>query len=466
MEFAKPTLLLVVAAAGACSNPGSVGEFTAGADASGATGASAAGADTTGGGESSAGMTSAGDTMATVTSTTSTADDTTDAVLFDLGVVPDAGVTVGPGWEFSNIWIANTHQGTLSKIDTETMTELGRYVTRPDGAGSPSRTSVNLDGDVAVLNRSGGVAKFFAEEVDCQDTNGTPGVQTAIGANFLAWGEEECLAWYTPMQYSSQRAVAWTSTGDLWVTGYNQNSPEVDVHLLDGSTGVVIDSTSVPVTPWTGFWTTKQAYGGAVDGNDDFWWTSAGATDGPEEVLVRVRHSDLTHDVFEKEFTTYGMTVDSVGRPWACGTGRMGRFDPVAEAWDWVEWNAMAPADAPANSTGCMADKQGRLWFAVGLENSVDLNGIASLDTDTLMPLEIFPLPNDGEFEFPRGISIDVNGYVWGVGYRFQAFDPGGNRAYRLDPDTGTFSTFAGLSGAYTYSDMTGAGLLGVQPEG
>jgi hypothetical protein len=82
------------------------------------------------------------------------------------------------------------------------------------------------------------------------------------------------------------------------------------------------------------------------------------------------------------------------------------------------------------------------------------------------MPLEIFPLPNDGEFEFPRGISIDVNGYVWGVGYRFQAFDPGGNRAYRLDPDTGTFSTFAGLSGAYTYSDMTGAGLLGVQPEG
>ena len=58
--------------------------------------------------------------------------------------------------EFSYLWAANSDQGTISKIDTKTVTEVGRYIVRPDSAGSPSRTSVSLSGNVAVANRSGG----------------------------------------------------------------------------------------------------------------------------------------------------------------------------------------------------------------------------------------------------------------------------------------------------------------------
>ncbi|MCB9565820.1 MAG: hypothetical protein H6710_01110 [Myxococcales bacterium] len=50
----------------------------------------------------------------------------------------------------SYIWISNSSQATVSKINTKTAIEEGRY--RVQG-GSPSRTSVNLQGDVAVSSR-------------------------------------------------------------------------------------------------------------------------------------------------------------------------------------------------------------------------------------------------------------------------------------------------------------------------
>ena len=50
-----------------------------------------------------------------------------------------------------------------------------RYLTRPDAAGNPSRTSVNLAGDVAVANRAGGITKVYAKSDECPDVNGIPG---------------------------------------------------------------------------------------------------------------------------------------------------------------------------------------------------------------------------------------------------------------------------------------------------
>ena len=78
----------------------------------------------------------------------------------------------------SYIWIANSQQGTVSKIDTRELLELGRYWVRPDKAGSPSRTSVNLDGDVAVAARTGGISKFYADLADCKESNGQADIQT------------------------------------------------------------------------------------------------------------------------------------------------------------------------------------------------------------------------------------------------------------------------------------------------
>ncbi|MBV1861187.1 MAG: hypothetical protein KUG77_22410 [Nannocystaceae bacterium] len=129
-------------------------------------------------------------------------------IKLDVGA-PEGGL--GPcGCELAYIWIANADEGTVSKVNVRTLEEEGRYITRPDGNGNPSRTSVNLAGDVAVANRHGGLTKIFAEEGDCLDTNGMPGIQTSSGsADVLPWGVEECVAWHTEFATTNQRPVAW-----------------------------------------------------------------------------------------------------------------------------------------------------------------------------------------------------------------------------------------------------------------
>jgi hypothetical protein len=78
----------------------------------------------------------------------------------------------------SFIWIANTGEGTLSKVHTVTAVEVARYITGPYGtANDPSRTSVNRHGDMVVTNRNPNltarpsVTKFAANESDCVDRN-------------------------------------------------------------------------------------------------------------------------------------------------------------------------------------------------------------------------------------------------------------------------------------------------------
>ena len=105
----------------------------------------------------------------------------------------------------SFIWIANSAEGTVSKLDTRTMMELGRYLTSPSGKGLPSRTSVAGDGSVAVANRSnatgwmgdggGGVTKIFASKDKCKDKNGNGMIDTSTGAmDVKPWGQDECVA--------------------------------------------------------------------------------------------------------------------------------------------------------------------------------------------------------------------------------------------------------------------------------
>jgi hypothetical protein len=390
-----------------------------------------------------------GGTMASADATQGpgSADSTEGDPKFDLGV-PDGGTSCGEGGgggdiSFSYIWIANSGEGTVSKINTQTLIEEGRYIVRPDSAGNPSRTSVSLTGDVAVANRSGGVVKIYASAESCQDTNGTAGIQTSSGAgDILPWGTEECVAWYTPFNYATQRPVAWTQgefsnascsweNQKLWTSGGN-NAGNADVVLLDGDTGVIEGMVNIPnVIGWA------QLYGGAVDAQGDFW-TVDHNWDGPS-TLIRVRRADLGYDTWPVTGQVhYGLAVDLEGRAWLCGSGGASRFDPVPQTW-----THLAPMDGGVSSLGgCMVDADGILWNSA--YPSATLVGI---DTDSVSIVQQVPIP-----EYVHGVSIDFEGYVWGVSF-------GGSNAYRVDVATGTIDTVGGLVGAYTYSDMTGFAL-------
>ena len=201
--------------------------------------------------------------------------------------------------------------------------EEGRYITRPDQHGNPSRTSVNLNGDVAIANRAGGVTKIYARTDDC--TEATEHVERSP-ADVKPW-PDECVGWHTPLAYASQRPVAWArgarsttaraayDNARLWTSG--ANATDRRRALLDGETGVDRADRSDPgVTP-----SVYGIYGGAVD---------AATTSGARSSAV-VSSSAWTKETFAVQTLAdagggYGMTVD---RTIACGRAahQVGRFD-------------------------------------------------------------------------------------------------------------------------------------------
>jgi hypothetical protein len=337
--------------------------------------------------------------------------------------------------DFSYIWIANSSQGTVSKINTQTMEEEGRYIVRPDSNGSPSRTSVSLNGDVAVANRSGGLTKIHAFEENCPE----PGNTSTGGDDILPW-QDGCIAWHTPMAYQSQRPVAWApgvydphdclwKDEKVWTSGTMGGG--VEVVLVDGDTGVIEQTVFVPEVPNDGF----GIYGGAVDSEGNFWGTQLGGG-----TMVRVDRDDYEYETWPANYGGYGMTVDENGRVWQCSY-QVTRFDYASETF---ETNNNA-----GGSGGCMADGNGLIWLAS--------NPMVAVDIETLDVVQTIGLPN-----YVHGVSVDFYGFVWGV-TQGQPF------AYRVDPATEEIETFTGLVGPYTYSDMTGwalSNVVGPPPSG
>ena len=355
--------------------------------------------------------------------------------------------------EFSLIWIANSPEGTVSKIDTMTGVELGRYFTGPtNGADDPSRTSVNLVGDVAVANRAGGLAKFAAREERCVDADGDGAITTSTGpGNVLPFGEDECLLWHVPLPYPENdntqgpRPTAWdagTEQGGcpnddarVWNGWWFANENTAYFRRFEGSTGATLDDVVVenysPGQDW-GY----GPYGGAVDADGNFWVTGLL---GP---LLRIDAVSLDYQRWDvpPDSGPYGMGVDANGDPWMVGleTGVITHFDPNSETFD--------PYPTPNGSLrGMMIDRNGHLWAAGNAPC-----GLVQFDTATRMVINgAVPLPG---CDTPVGVSIDVDGFVW-------APDQGANLAYKVDPITYTSTTTTGLVQPYTYSDMTGAGL-------
>jgi hypothetical protein len=354
------------------------------------------------------------------------------------------------------IWIANSGQGTVSKIDTESGVELGRYIVRPDSAGSPSRTSVNRFGDVAVANRLGGVTKITGSPTDCEEKNGIAGIQTSQGgADILAWEEDECVAWYTEIPHGDNRPIAWTNGTyneqtcawedvNVWTAWSDWAPGSAVVVLLDGTTGVPIQQVPIPDLPspwpnWHGF------YGAAVDADNNVWLSQLQGSNPEQAWLVKVDYQTFEYTAYPAPGEGgYGMTVTSEGYVWLCGRETR-RFNPANEMW-----TSVPLLGGSVHTGGCMGDGAGILYRG----SYAQIHGINTLTMEIEHTLDV---GQDGD-DFIWGVAVDFDGYVWGV-------PRNGTRAYKVDPATNQIvDTFEGLVSAYTYSDMTGFALLNVVP--
>jgi hypothetical protein len=351
--------------------------------------------------------------------------------------------------DFSIIWIANSPEGTVSKIDTVTGVEMARYYTGPtNGSDDPSRTSVNLAGDVAVTNRAGGITKFAAREAQCVDTNGNGAIDTSAGpGDVRPFGQDECMLWHVPLpnggsNQQGPRPTAWDAgeTNNpcapdgfrVWVGYYDGGQGHF--YRLHGNDGTILDEVMAP-SGWDPLGTSYGPYGGAVDIEGNFWVTGLFGN------LIRIDAVTLDVQQWDVPAGTdpYGMTVDSEGHVWTAGwNGHVVHFDPGTQAFE------VFPIGANT-LRGLQIDREGQLWAAVNGSCGVAQFDIASR---TIVNANI-PLPG---CDTPVGVSIDVDGFVW-------IPDQGANLAFKMNPDTYQTTITSGLVEPYTYSDMTGAGL-------
>ncbi|MDC0667594.1 hypothetical protein [Nannocystis radixulma] len=352
----------------------------------------------------------------------------------------------GVGELLSYIWIANSTQNTVSKINTFTGVEEGRYYVE---GGSPSRTSVNLLGDVAVSSRDpGGVTKIAARKIDCVDLNGNGMIDTSTGPNnILPLGTDECVLWRKPIPSPGYtygaRATAWEGTKPdpdtcqypqprLWF-GWMDAQNTAHIERVDGTTGATLDTVLFP--NWgPGY----SPYGGAVNADGDFFVT--GLSTQPA-IMVDAETLAVTN-FGVPQGCKYGMTLDKNGNIWngGCNDNSVYLYDMQTQAWSNIG-NA-----GGSRVNGMMADGAGNVW---GAGSSPCRLVHIDADSKTYVNNNI-PIPGCSN---PWGVSIDIEGFVWVV-------DMSANVAFKIDPVTyQTVLTVTGLVGPYTYSDMTGAAL-------
>jgi streptogramin lyase len=438
---------------------------------------------TTAGGSGSASETMSPTTTGEPTSTTSptgtsTTTGTTGSVDPSTSGEPGSsgGTTVGPKQDmgppvcppdqtpstFDFIWIANTSQGTVSKINTMTGVEEGRYYVSPTpGTGQSSRTSVNQWGDVAVSNREpASVTKVAALEQKCVDKNGNGVIETSTGPNDIKpWGQDECVLWHTPLPLAAgfgggARPTAWEGVAQdpvtcempvprLWI-GYKDAQGTAHFARLHGDTGAIVDEATRPNWNANSF----GPYGGAVNSAGDLFVIGYDS-----EVSVRV--DALTLQVEELGLSPgaykYGMGVDKNGNMWVgsfFGEHHMYHYDAQAKTWQ-----GMGNGGNPNNygALGVAVDDENRVWGACSSPcRLIELDGNTKTWTN-----QNIALPGCGS---PWGVSIDNEGYVWVVDKA--------NQAFKVDPDTYEVKLIVkGLINPYTYSDMTGQGLKLVLPQ-
>jgi hypothetical protein len=384
---------------------------------------------------------------------------------WDLAPIPDSAQGCGDGGGGSDdvlsfIWIANSSQGTVSKIDTATGVEMGRYDSLPAAGGNPSRTSVNLLGDVAVSNRDpGGVTKIAAREDNCVDKNNNNQIETSTGPNdVLPWDQDECVLWHVSTPTSSYgngpRPTAWEGGNQgggecgvdpnprLWI-GFKADNSDGVFWRLDGETGELLDEVNV------GYWGSSYGpYGGAVNAEGDLVVTGLNTDPSKHIDADTLVVTDLGNP---GSACKYGMGLDQNGDLWVghCFGEGVSHYSFEQEQWTTIA----NPGGTRVN--GVQADRDGNVWGA-----GSNPCRLVQIDVETKQYVNNnIPLPFD--CSSPWGVSVDVEGFVWIV-------DMGSSKAYKVNPETyQTEITVSGLVGPYTYSDMTGSGLnLVVNPPG
>jgi streptogramin lyase len=337
-----------------------------------------------------------------------------------LGLDPQGNVTLDLSAISLNlkfIWIANSPNNTVSKVDCKTITEVGRFQVCSD----PSRTSVDLEGNVWVACRGdGAVTKIIADKTKCADKNGNGIIETSTSSQPI--GNDECIKFIVnPGKGSYARGAAVDKENHVWIGYWNQKT----MVRLNANTGATMTEIPLGVSP----------YGLVIDQKGMIWAQGEFNTLVMIDPLTQVVTKNNTLPQLKFPASAYGLNVDKYGRLWVASGNKASVYDPKTLQWKVVNMNW-------GGGRGVATSNDGYTYVAVdGSGGAVKING------------NVDPPQVEGFIKgagSPVGAAIDYDGFVWVV-------NQGGSSATKMDPNTmSAVGTVSVGSSPYTYSDMTG----------
>ena len=368
------------------------------------------------------------------------------------------------GTTFPVLWVANAGEDTLSKIDTVTGRELGRYRTF-FGSGSfgnhgafsgpaPSRSAVDIDGNAYIANRHFDgrrpmVMKVLAEGfIDRNgnsvadtstdgDSSGTiSSAETAAVVDSNTNGLFDCSALSCE---SPDERVAWTSTlpaaeagglgralcigtdGNLWVGVFNTGH----YYKLRASDGAILSG------PHSVGW---NPYGCLVDGSGILWSASLSTVLG----RLDTASPGVTASFTDGASQNYGIALGN-GKVYVASLSGFGyrEFSPGPNTFT-------TPGGSKGfNSTGISVDGFGNVWTGPYTSGGVRKFNAAG----TLLCTGANQFGSSVE---TRGVIVDGDNNIWQIN-RFT-----NSIAKYRGTDCSPLGTFPVGFDPYTYSDATG----------
>jgi streptogramin lyase len=291
------------------------------------------------------------------------------------------------------IWVANSAEGTVSKLNTETGQEVGRYTVGSD----PSRTAVDLEGNVWVANRG----SDNIHRIRLFDCEGQACVDPPIAVGDLP------------------RGLAVDANNNIWVGNWNSRN----VMKVNSNTNQVEAVVNLP----------SSVYGLAIDNEGNLWTSERG---GGVVSRINTETAQLVQ-TYNIPFGTslYGIAVDGEGNVWLGNYDQNNilKFNPnTNQWWQYRDRNA-------SRTRGLAVDGQGFVWVANSGSNNV--SKFRATDGQYVGTYAV----GSG----PIGMAIDNDGNIWAV-------NQGSNNTHKLSPNGQRLGTYSVGRGPYTYSDMTG----------
>lgn len=349
------------------------------------------------------------------------------------------------------IWVPNTNEGTVSKVDTRTGAELGRYRTSPLTYGAPSRSTVDLQGSCWIANRQiGTVVKIgLYENGQYIDRNNNGIIETSrdlngdgniTGDEILPWGRDECVLYevililgkegtYAPGQYTGSyandywnpgpRGMAIDAQNNLWAGTYQTKK----FYYIEGSNGKILKTIDVSSANHT-------SYGAIMDKNGRLW-----SSGHDKNHVLRLDTSNDTFSTVSIGHLVYGLGIDNNNHLFLSGYehSKLTRLNVLTGTIDWTKQGYY-------QSRGIAVTNDGDVFVA-----NTQSGTVTRWSNDGVVKANI-PVGNQ-----PSGVAVDAEGKVWAV-------NMGDEYIERIDPATNQVDLRKLIIGGthYGYSDMTG----------